>query len=466
MSENAEKTPNLENTETLPNRWLIAIMGTLLQLCLGTVYAWSSFQDLLVKEYGWTNVAVAWTFSFAIFFLGVSAAVGGKILPKVGPRKLAMIGGFCFGLGYLIAAVAMNIKSIPLLYLGYGVIGGIGLGLGYVTPVATVAKWFPDRKGFATGMVVMGFGLGALLMSKVLVPICMSLTGGNIATSFAYIGLFFLVVAMTAGSFLVNPPAGYLPQGYTPPAASATTTTKESGYKTAKESVCSAQFILMWIIFCCNIAAGIAIIGFQSPLFQSLWKSAYPFSPDRTLTPEQIKEAAIAFDKLVAGYGATLVAFSAIFNGLGRFFWASVSDKIGRLMTFRILLSTQIIAFAVLTQIQNPWVFGAIVCYILLCYGGGFGTMPSFVLDVFGSKLMAIVYGIILTAWSVAGIAGPQLFAYIKDNFAETISKAGFYTYIKDIAPNTSSFSFLVASIFLVVGFIVTLILRKEKVQA
>jgi len=450
--------------EKIRNRWLIAIMGTLLQLCLGTVYAWSGFQDLFVENYKWTNVTVVWTFSLAIFFLGASAAVGGMILPKVGPRKLAMTGGFFFGSGYLIAALAMHLQSIPLLYIGYGVIGGIGLGLGYVTPVATVAKWFPDKKGFATGMVVMGFGLGALLMSKVLFPFFMSVTDKNIVMSFASIGGFFLVVAMTAGSFLVNPPAGYLPKGYTPPVTAATAAAKETSYKTAGQSVCSAQFIWMWIIFCCNIAAGIAIISFQAPLFKTLW------APRLTdLDPETLKNTLTA-------YGATLVAVSAIFNGLGRFFWASVSDKIGRLNTFRILLGTQIIAFIGLMYVSNPWIFGIVVCYILLCYGGGFGTMPSFVLDVFGSKLMAVVYGIILTAWSVAGIAGPQIFAFIKDNFVRIAEKQQtfvisewqfFIDYIQKYAPNTSSFSFMLAAVFLVVGFLITIIfLRKEKVQA
>lgn len=448
-----------ETTPRLPNRWLLAIMGTLLQLCLGTVYAWSYFQKLLVDKYGWSNVTVAWIFSLAIFFLGVSAAVGGKILPKVGPRKLAMIGGFCFGLGYLIAGLAIHLQSIPLLYLGYGVIGGIGLGLGYVTPVATVAKWFPDKKGFATGMVVMGFGLGALLMSKVLAPNILAWTTNDFTMTFVYIGLFFLVLAMLAGSFLVNPPAGYVPQGYTPPAPAATAVAaKETAYKTAKESVLSGQFTMMWLIFFCNITAGIAIIGFQSPLFQALWKQK-----DATLDATTL-----------ANYGANLIAVSAIFNGLGRFFWAAVSDKIGRLYTFRILLSTQIIAFLVLTQIANPWIFGALVCYIFLCYGGGFGTMPSFILDVFGSKLMAVVYGIILTAWSVAGIAGPQLFALIKDNFVRLSEQQSwviseqqwFINYIQKYAPDASSFSFTVAACFLIIGCVITLILRKEKVQA
>ena len=338
------------------NRWLIAIMGTLLQLCLGTVYAWSFFQNMLVQKYSWSNVTVAWIFSLAIFFLGLAAAFGGMVLPKVGPRKLAMAGGFCFGLGYLVGAYAIHIQSIPLLYIGYGAIGGTGLGLGYVTPVATVAKWFPDKKGFATGMVVMGFGFGALLMSKVLAPHLLQYTSNDLVMTFVYLGGIFMVITMIAGAFLVNPPAGYLPKGYTPPAAPAGQA-KQVVERTASQCILSGQFSWMWVIFCCNITAGIAIIGFQSPLIQGLFKKA-----DAALTPENL-----------AAYGATLIAVSAIFNGIGRFFWGGVSDKIGRLMTFRLLLGSQILVFVGLTQIANPWAFGAMVCYILLCYGGEIG---------------------------------------------------------------------------------------------
>jgi MFS transporter, OFA family, oxalate/formate antiporter len=204
----------------VPNRWRIALMGTLLQLCLGTVYAWSFFQNPLMDAYHWTNAQVAWVFSTAICFLGLAAAWGGINLAKYGPRKLAMAGGILFGAGYLLGALALHLESLALLYLGYGVIGGIGLGLGYVTPVATAAKWFPDKKGLVTGMVVMGFGFGALLMSKVLAPTLVQWTGGNYVTVFAALGVFFLAVTLPVASLLRNPPAGYVPRGYVPPAAS------------------------------------------------------------------------------------------------------------------------------------------------------------------------------------------------------------------------------------------------------
>ncbi|MCZ2085660.1 MAG: MFS transporter, partial [Flavobacteriales bacterium] len=187
------------------NRWFIAIMGTLLQVVLGTVYAWSYFQKPIMAEYGWTNVQTMWIFSIAILFLGLSAALGGLILPKFGPRKLATIGVLLYGCGYLISAYAMSIRSLPLFYFGFGVVGGIGLGLGYVTPVATVSKWFPDKKGFITGMVVMGFGLGALMMSKFIAPIFIKITDGNMVQAFLYISLALLIIGIPAGLSMKNP---------------------------------------------------------------------------------------------------------------------------------------------------------------------------------------------------------------------------------------------------------------------
>ena len=185
--------------KTDSNRWFIAIMGTLLQVVLGTVYAWSFFQKPIIAEYGWTNVQTMWIFSMSILFLGLAAAAGGMILPRYGPRKLSSFGALLYGGGYLISAYAMLIRSLPLFYIGFGVVGGIGLGLGYVTPVATVSKWFPDKKGFITGMVVMGFGLGALVMSKVIAPIFVKIADGNMVQVFLCISLVIMVIGISAG---------------------------------------------------------------------------------------------------------------------------------------------------------------------------------------------------------------------------------------------------------------------------
>jgi len=384
-----------------PSRWLIAIMGTMLQLCLGTVYAWSFFQKPLVTAYGWTNAEAAWAFSLAICFLGFSAAWGGVNLPKFGPRKLALAGGALYASGNLLAGLALHMKSLPMLYLGFGVVGGIGLGLAYVTPVATAAKWFPDRKGLVTGMVVMGFGLGALFMSKVIAPCLMSTTGGDLVAVFVVIGLIMLALALPAACFMRDPPEGYQPAAWTPAQAKYSDQGNVDGIA-ASDCLLSSRFAMMWLLFFFNITAGIMFIGFQSPMLQDLLK---PLHPDWSAAA-------------LAASGATLIAVSSIFNGVGRFFWGGVSDRIGRIQAFRWIFGSQVLAFLALMNVGDPLLFSILVCYVLLCYGGGFGAMPSFVLDVYGARLMPVVYGSILTAWSMGGIAGPQIVAFVKDNVA------------------------------------------------
>ncbi len=371
-----------------PKRWRIAIAGTALQLCLGTVYAWSFFQQPLVEAYGWTQAQVAGVFSTAICALGLAAAWGGTRLSVYGPRRMAVTGGQMFGIGYIIAAGALRWKWLPGLYLGYGLIGGIGLGLGYVTPVATAAKWFPDRKGLVTGLVVMGFGFGALLMSKALAPWLMKVTGNSLEAVFGLMGAALGAGATATGSVLKNPDDGR---------AGAATASEPP--LAALKQVWSARFIRLWGVFFCNILAGISMIAFQSPLFQDLWRKGNPSLSSDTL----------------ARYGATLIAASSIFNGLGRLFWGWVSDRGGRVSTFRLMLGTQALVFATLVWTRNPWVFGALICYVLSCYGGGFGIMPSFISDLFGTARMAVAYGAVLTAWAAAGVAGPQLIAVLKD---------------------------------------------------
>lgn len=395
------------------NRWYIASMGTLLQLVLGTVYAWSFFQKPIIKAYGWSNVQTMWIFSLAILFLGLAAAVGGMILPKYGPRKLASIGALLYSLGYLISAYAMQINSLTLFYIGFGVIGGIGLGLGYVIPVATTLKWFPDKKGFITGMVVMGFGLGALAMSKCIAPLLMSITDGNMVKVFFYIAIVLMAIAVPAGLSMKNPPVGFLPKGYSPTIKSSATINQENNL-TVKESLISTKFMGMWFIFFLNISAGIMFIGLQSPMIQDLIRLQ-----DAHMTTEALAMA-----------GASLIAISSVFNGIGRFLWGGMSDKIGRIQVFRWILSSQILVFILMVFTSNPWIFGLLVCYVLLCYGGGFGAMPSYVLDVFHAKLMPIIYGVILTAWSMGGIVGPQLAAYIRDFYANSPEMIGPRTYI------------------------------------
>ncbi|MFN4075359.1 MAG: OFA family MFS transporter [Cloacibacterium sp.] len=378
-------------------RWFIAVMATLVHLCLGTVYAWSFFQKTVSETFGWSNSETAWAFSLAIFMLGVTASWGGQNLQKFGPRKLALLGAFLYAFGYIISYFALQNKSLWLLYFGYGIVGGIGLGLAYVTPVATVSKWFPDKQGLVTGMVVMGFGLGALLMSKLLAPIFLEYFEKDLAKTFLAIGITLLVLLPFFANFLNLP---------TEEKATEISAEKLS----AAKEILSPNFIFIWLIFMFNVVAGMIFISFQSPLLQDLLKA------------ENVNIDTATLEKS----GATLIAISALFNGLGRFFWGSISDKLGRVTTFRLLLLIEMGVFASLIFIKSPILFSVGVCLILLNYGGGFGVLPSLIKDFFGTKLMPIVYGAALTAWGVGGILGPQITAYMKDHFAEN---AGLYAY-------------------------------------
>ena len=380
------------------SRTAAVLYCTVLQVCFGTVYAWSFFQTLLVRQLGWSFTDTALAFSITIFSLGMSAAGAGMILPKVGPRRLALAGSVMFSGGYMIAGLALQLDSLALFYLGYGVIGGAGIGLGYVTPVATVAKWFPDKKGLATGIVVMGFGIGAVVLSKGLAPLLVVETEGDLPLLFIWLGVVFAAVLIPCSLALRNPPAE-VASGL----GRATISGEPDEPDSTARCLYSGEFAVMWLVFFFNIAAGIAVISFQSPLLQDVWGLADP-----SVEPETLAE-----------YGATLIAASSLCNGFGRLFWGLLSDRIGRIRVFRILLASQMIVFGILMTERDPWIFSALVCYIMLCFGGGFATMPSFVLDVFGGRKMSAVYGIMLTAWAAAGVCGPLYIGYLKDQYPD-----------------------------------------------
>jgi len=412
-----------------PNRWLVAIACTVLQLCLGTVYAWSYFQPLLVEQFRWSNTDTSWAFSLNICCLGLSAAWGGVNLAKFGPRKLAVAGGILFAAGYALAAFALAVESLPLFYLGYGAVSGIGIGLGYVTPMTTVIKWFPDRRGQLTGIVAMGFGLGAFVLSVLLAPILMHMLAGNLTLVFAALGAILGSVAIASAALLKNPPEGYLPQGFV--AAAQKESQSEGPYARAEQEadlplrdyLLAGQYAIMWFVFFLNITAGISIISFLSPLYQDIWRLDHP-TLERTV---------------LAGYGATLIAVSSLFNGLGRIAWGAVSERLGRLNTFRVLFATQLVVFGLLMTEHNPWVFAALVCYVLSCFGGGFAIMPSMVSDVYGTKRMSRLYGVILTAWSAAGVVGPLMVASIKDSYPD---RAVIYAFLLNILVLGVAFTF------------------------
>ena len=417
------------------HRGVILASCTFLQLCLGTVYAWSFFQTMLVKQFDWTWGQTAAAFSITIFSLGIAAAWAGRALPRLGPRKLALAGSTMFCGGYLIGSLALELDLLSLFYIGYGVIGGAGIGLGYVTPVATASKWFPDHKGMATGITVMGFGVGALLLSLVLAPFLVVQTQHDLTMVFFWLGIIFACILIPISLFMSDPPPDFDPTKSVSAEEDAAPAPQPDTELAPPVRACltSPEFAIMWIVFFFNIAAGISVISFQSPLLQDVWGLADP-----SLEPEVLAE-----------YGARLIAVTSLCNGVGRLLWGLLSDRIGRVRVFQILLGSQVVVFGILMTETNPWIFSILVCYILLCFGGGFATMPSFVTDVFGTERMSAIYGAILTAWSAAGIFGPLYVGYLKDQYPD----------------RAVTYCFLIGVVMLVFGYIFTFLLRDDRIQ-
>lgn len=415
-------TPQAPQVNT--NRWVIALAGVVIQIMLGTVYAWSVFKKpIYTSHQGWTEFQVGLTFALTIFFLGFSAAIGGRLVDKAGSRMVATVGGLLFGLGTLLAGYAHQAGHLWLLWLGYGVITGIGNGLGYVTPVAVLARWFPDKKGFITGLAVMGFGLGAAFMS-LLGPWLIKQWGNDVGVyrTFYICGAAFLVLIPLAARKLVNPPAGYTVAGM----AGKTTKAPIIQFEPA-QALRTNQFYILWGILFFNVAAGIALLSNMSPMAQK----------NLSIDPKA---------------AALIVLIGSFCNGFGRVFWGGLSEKIGRRNVFLLLFITQIPLFILLPHITAEFggttAFAIIAGYIMLCYGGGFGTMPSFTADTFGSKNMGAIYGMVLFAWGVAGGVGPMLMEAIKK------------------ATGNFSAAIYIAAGLLAVGFILTMLYRRPKVDS
>jgi OFA family oxalate/formate antiporter-like MFS transporter len=364
------------------NRWVIAIAGVFLQIALGAVYAWSVFRVPLAKQFGWSISEVTLTFTISIFVLGFAAFFGGLWLNRKGPRVVALTGGALYGLGVFLASFS---HDLWWLYLSYGVIGGIGLGLGYIVPVAVLVKWFPDRRGLITGIAVGGFGAGALITAPVATRLIQSV---GVLSTFAYLGIAFLIVTVITGLFMQNPPDGWKPLGWTP-------TTNQTSHRagrdfTLSESLKTWQWYALWLLLFLNTCAGISIISQEAPLFQE----------------ETGVTAAIA---------ASMVGLASIGNAVGRVFWAWVSDLITRSATFFVMFVAQILLFWFLPNIATAWFLTVVTFVVLMCYGGGFGTMPAFTADYFGPKNVGPIYGLMLTAWGFASVFGPLLIAHMRE---------------------------------------------------
>jgi MFS transporter, OFA family, oxalate/formate antiporter len=407
------------NPASSGNRWGILIAGIGVMLCLGTVYSWSIFTRPLLAAFGWTNADVTWAFAVAIFCFGIGTVIGGRWQDRSGPRMVTTVGVILWGVGLLLAGLGTVALGKWWLYLCYGLIGGIGGGMAYVTPVAVVTKWFPDRRGMATGLVVMGFGLGAFFYNQIIPRIgsfaaaakqagvyadarADAIKAGTVSTFnaaqymltpeqvqgvmsvFIWSGVVFIIVGGICAWLLSNPPAGYTVAGAVAQAAA-------SGPSyTPSQALGMPQLYLLWLLLFLNVTAGILIISNAVPIFSDL-------------TGE------------TAAIVAPLYGLLAIFNGLGRFFWGSISDRIGRGLTYTVMYLIQVVIFFVLGGLHNPWLVGIGFAIVLACYGGGFGVMPSFTADFFGTKYLGQIYGFILTAWGFAGLVGPLVAAFVKD---------------------------------------------------
>ncbi len=378
-----------ENLET--KRWLIAGAAIVMQLCLGTVYAWSVFKMPLMKAHGWSETSVQVTFMICIGVIGLAAAFGGTLVDKKGPRFVATIGGILFGVGTLLAGLADQIGSIWVLYLGFGLIAGLGNGFGYVTPIATLIRWFPDKRGLVTGLAVMGFGAGAFFMGKI-APGMVNAMG--VASTFYLWGIIFLIAVTAAAQLYKNPPKGWLPAGFKP----AGTSISAADSFQFDEAVKTRQWWMLWGMLFLNVSAGLGLISQLSPMAQDVIRKT-----SAGITPAELAVA-----------GGAILAYASIFNGLGRLFWAWTSDAIGRRMVFITMFVSQAVLYIYLPQVSAEFLFTVLACYLLACYGGGFAVMPAFVADSFGPGYIGKVYGMMLTAWGAAGVVGPLVFSQIK----------------------------------------------------
>ncbi len=381
-------------------RWLVVPCALAIHLCIGQVYALSVYKIPLTQVLGisssaagdWTQGQIASLFQIAIVFLGLSAAFGGKWVERVGPRTSGFVAACCWGAAFLIAAFAISIHNIWLLRLGYGVVGGCGLGIGYITPVSTLIKWFPDRRGLATGLAIMGFGGGAIIaspFSKWLMDLYSSPTSTGVIAAFATMGVVYITVMM-AGAFGFRVP----PAGWTEPVATKRHMSTRRSVSPG-EAIKTPQFYLLWLVLLLNVTAGIGILEQASPMIQDVFAG-----------------------RVTAGGAAVFVMVLSLFNMGGRFFWSWASDSLGRKRTYAVFFLLGPILYATIpfaNRINSLFLFAACTCLIISMYGGGFATIPAYLSDVFGTRNVGAIHGRLLTAWSVAGLLGPALVNGIRE---------------------------------------------------
>jgi MFS family permease len=421
------------------SRWLIPPAALCVHLCIGQAYAFSVFNLPMTKLLGitqsapddWKLTDLGWIFSLAIFFLGASAALLGRWVEEGGPRRAMFTAALCWAGGFVISAVGVYLHNLWVIYFGYGILGGFGLGIGYISPVSTLIKWFPDRPGMATGMAIMGFGGAAFIASPLSVWLMSQFTTAThigVAETFLVMGVIYFCFMMVGALIVRIPAPGWKPAGFVPPAEPKKLVTTQNVY--VYDALKTPQFWLIWGVLCLNVTAGIGVLGQASAMSQEMFPG-----------------------KVTAVAAAGFVGLMSLFNMAGRFFWASTSDYIGRKNTYFIFFALGTVLYAMVPYtgaIGSVTLF--VLCYAVIfsMYGGGFATVPAYLRDMFGTRYVGAIHGLLLTAWSMAGIFGPVLVNYVREyNVTHGVAKAQAY-----------NVTMYVMAVLLVIGFVCNLCLK------
>jgi MFS family permease len=418
------------------NRWLVPPAALCIHLCIGMAYGFSVFwlplsralgltapkacpdmnlaQELFTTTCDWKVASMGWMFTLFFVVLGISAAIWGGWLERVGPRKAGFVAALCWSGGLFLGAIGIYTHQLWLMWLGSGVIGGIGLGLGYISPVSTLIKWFPDRRGMATGFAIAGFGGGAMIgapLANLLINYFKNPTDVGVWETFLVMGLVYLVFMMIGAFSYRIPPAGWVPEGFVAPTkANAMITSRNVHLDNAHKT---PQFWMIWIVLCMNVSAGIGVIGMASPMLQEIFAGKLIGLPDVGFNALDATQKAT-----IAGIAAGFAGLLSLFNILGRVFWASLSDKIGRKNTYFCFFLLGIALYALaptFAAMGSKLLFVLAFGIILSMYGGGFATVPAYLADMFGTQFVGAIHGRLLTAWSTAGIIGPVVVNYIRE---------------------------------------------------
>ncbi|KRQ12678.1 OFA family MFS transporter [Bradyrhizobium manausense] len=418
------------------NRWLVPPAALCIHLCIGMAYGFSVFwlplsraigitqskacpdislfQELFTTTCDWKVASLGWMYTLFFVLLGVSAAIWGGWLERAGPRKAGAVAACCWGGGLLIGAFGVYVHQLWIMWLGCGVIGGVGLGLGYISPVSTLVKWFPDRRGMATGMAIMGFGGGAMIgapLANLLINYFKTPTSVGVWETFVAMGIIYFVFMMIGAFAYRVIPVGWQPEGWTPPSEKKSMITEhhvhlDNAHKTP-------QFWLIWWVLCLNVSAGIGVIGMASPMLQEIFAGKLIGLPDVTFSQLSTEQKTV-----IAGIAAGFAGLLSLFNIAGRFFWASLSDYLGRKNTYYTFFLLGIALYALaptFAAMGSKLLFVVGFGIILSMYGGGFATVPAYLADMFGTQFVGAIHGRLLTAWSTAGIIGPVVVNYIRE---------------------------------------------------